>query len=49
MTIRKYFRTLKEAERYQNRLYNKWYAVRLISAPIFSESGTYVWDVGQKD
>ena len=40
-----YFSSLKEAERYQNRLYNKWDFVQLVQFPIFGESEKYVWHV----
>lgn len=44
-TISKVCRTLKQAERYQNRLYNQYESVRLVSAPRFSQGGVYVWEV----
>lgn len=44
--ITKHFDTLAQAERYQNRLYDKYDHVRLIDFPRFSESGTYIWEVG---
>lgn len=43
--ITKTFSTMKEAERFQNRLYNKYDEVRLVSFPRFSEHGQYVWRV----
>lgn len=36
-TINKQFDTLKQAERFQNRLYNRYDYVRLVSSPTFSE------------
>jgi hypothetical protein len=45
-TITKTYSTLKQAEQYQNRLYNKYAHVRLVRAPLFSEEGVYVWQVG---
>ena len=44
-TIRKTYQTLRQAESYQNRLYNRFDYVRLIKSPMFSESGVYVWAV----
>jgi hypothetical protein len=43
--ITKTYKTLKQAERYQNRLYNKYNSVQLVSFPRFSEDGEYVWEV----
>jgi hypothetical protein len=43
--IKKTYKTLKQAERYQNRLYNKYNSVQLVSFPRFSEDGEYVWEV----
>lgn len=49
--ITKYFSTMKDAERYQNRLYGRYHRVHLTSAPRFSEAGNYVWEVekGERD
>jgi hypothetical protein len=44
-TIRKYFKSIKQAEKYQNKLYNKYNYVRLIQSPIFTEDGLYEWHV----
>lgn len=44
-TIVKNYKTLKQAERYQNLLYNKHEMVRLIKWPMFSEEGQYIWEV----
>ena len=44
-TISKTFTTRKQAERYQSRLYNQYDSVTLVKAPMFSESGVYVWNV----
>ncbi len=44
-TISKYFTSIKKAESYQNRLYSKYYYVRLINSPLFTESGNYYWEV----
>ena len=44
-TITKHFKTMKQAESYQNKLYNVFPYCVLISFPIFSEEGTYTWEV----
>lgn len=44
-TISKKYNTLRQAERYQNLLYNKFDNVKLIKSPMFTEYGTYVWAV----
>lgn len=44
-TITKNFTTLKQAERFQNGLYEKYNSVQLVSFPRFEEAGTYVWHV----
>lgn len=46
-TIVKHFETIKQAEKYQNSLYNKFNSVRLFSFPSNSESGLYTWEVSQ--
>lgn len=43
--IIKNFLSLKEAERYQSRLINKWDCVKLVQFPLFGESGKYMWHV----
>jgi hypothetical protein len=43
--IKKIYKTMKQAESYQNRLYNRYESVRLVSFPRFSEDGEYVWEV----
>lgn len=43
--IRKYFKTLHDAEVYQQRLYGKYDSVQLESSPLSSEEGEYVWSV----
>ena len=45
MVIAKQIKTLKQAERYQNRLYNIYDSVKLIAWPRFSETGLYRWEV----
>ena len=45
-TITKRFQTLKQAERYQWRLYNQYRHVQLILFPVFGEEGIYAWNVG---
>jgi len=44
-TISKRFDTLKQAEGYQNKLYEQYNSVQLIQAPTFSEEGLYIWRV----
>jgi hypothetical protein len=46
-TITKHYKTLKQAERYQNLLYNKYDIVRLVRSPFFGEEGNYTWQVAQ--
>ncbi len=41
--ITKYFKSLIQAERYQNRLYNRYDSVQLVKSPRFSEDGYYSW------
>jgi hypothetical protein len=43
--IKKTYKTLAQAERYQNRLYGKYSSVQLVSFPRFSEDGQYIWEV----
>lgn len=44
-TISKQFKTLKQAEKYQNSLYTKFPYVRLVLFPIYSEEGQYTWEI----
>lgn len=44
-TISKHFASLKEAEKYQSRLINKWDYVQLVQLPLFRENGLYMWNV----
>jgi len=44
-TIAKTYSTLRQAERFQNKLYDKYDYVRLIRSPMFGEEGNYVWEV----
>lgn len=44
-TISKNYKTLKQAEKYQNWLYGRYDYVRLVSSPRWSEEGVYVWEV----
>jgi hypothetical protein len=44
-TIRKVYQKIKQAESYQNRLYNRFDHVRLVKFPRFEEAGEYVWEV----
>ena len=45
MTIPKTFKTMRQAERFQNGLYNRYESVKLIRTPLSSEDGQYVWEV----
>ena len=46
-TITRYYNTLAGAEKFQNKLYNKYKIVRLIRFPSFSEEGNYTWEVSE--
>lgn len=43
--VSKYFHTIRQAEKHQDKLYDKYNSVRLVSFPITSEAGTYIWKV----
>lgn len=43
--ITKYFPSLEKAEKFQFSLYGKYNSVKLITSPLFSEAGTYSWEV----
>lgn len=43
--INKHFETLKQAENYLSKLYNKYYHVRVIKYPLFSENGIYIFEI----
>lgn len=43
--ITKNFKTLRRAAQYQERLYEKYNFVRLVTFPRFNESGAYTWEV----
>lgn len=43
--IERFFKTIKQAEKFQNRLYSKYPYVQLVSFPRFSEEGQYIWDI----
>lgn len=45
MTVSKVCKSLAVAERFLNRLYDKYSYVRLLRSPLFSEDGLYVWEV----
>ena len=45
ITIRKTFKTMKQAENYQQKLYNKYNRVKLVTNPLYQESGLYIWVV----
>lgn len=44
-TIKKTFKTLKQAERYHNRVQNDYHYARLVRSPRFTEAGDYAWEV----
>ena len=49
MKIKKVFSSLKQAEKKQDALYNKYRSVELVKSPLlFSEAGEYVWEVSGK-
>lgn len=43
--IIKCFKTLKDAENYHEKLYNKYNKVQLVDFPRFTEAGIYTWNV----
>ena len=43
--IVKVFKSLEQAENFQDNLYNEYNSVQLVQAPLFSEDGTYIWEV----
>lgn len=46
--ISKNLKTSKQAENYQEKLYDKYYSVELIDFPRYSNSGIYTWKVSNK-
>jgi hypothetical protein len=46
-TITKHFGTIDAAEEYHESLCDEYDSVQLIRSPLFSEAGTYVWEVRQ--
>lgn len=48
MVVTRKCSSLKQAERWQMRLYNKYTTVRLFRWPAFSEDGFYSWHVSNK-
>jgi hypothetical protein len=49
MKIKKVCSSLKQAEKKQDALYNKYNSVELVKSPLlFSEAGEYVWEVSGK-
>lgn len=47
--ITKFYATLKEAERYQDRLYSQYDSVKLVQFPRFGEEGAYSWEVSNEE
>lgn len=43
--IKMYFDNIKQAEIFLNKLYNKYNFVQLVSFPMFTENGTYIFSV----
>ena len=49
MKIKKVCKTMREANRKQEALYNKYNQVELVKSPLlFAEAGEYVWEVSGK-
>ncbi|MHB9056187.1 MAG: hypothetical protein ACYC2P_08570 [Paludibacteraceae bacterium] len=44
-TISKHFETIKQAVNFRTKLYKKYDFVKITDAPLFEESGTYVFSV----
>ena len=47
MIIANKFKSMKQAERFQERLYRIYDSVKLIAFPMFSEDGMYRWEVSE--
>jgi hypothetical protein len=45
MNISRTFKTLAQAERFQDKLYEKYNSVKLVRFPMFTEEGLYIWQV----
>ena len=45
VTIVKHFKTLRKAESFHTRLYDKFENVKCVRCPAFEEDGLYVWEV----
>lgn len=45
VTIVKHFKTLRKAESFHTRLYDKFEHVVCVRAPAFEEDGLYAWEV----
>ena len=43
--VKQHFDSLKQAEKYLNKLYSKYDHVRLISSPMFTEAGVYTFEI----
>ena len=44
--IKRFFNWINDAEKFQNRLYDKYNSVKLVAFPQFDKAGFYVWEVG---
>ncbi len=47
-TVTKTLKTLRQAEKQQDKLYGKYEYVRLVKSPRFQESGVYAWQVSNE-
>jgi len=43
--IARLFGNLKQAEKFQDKLYDKYNGVSLVRSPLFAEEGIYEWEV----
>lgn len=43
--VKQHFSSLKQAEKYLNKLYSKYDHVRIISCPMFTEAGSYTFEI----
>lgn len=47
-TIVKHFDSIEAVEKFQDELYELYDYVRLVYSPLFSEDGTYTWEVKER-
>jgi hypothetical protein len=43
--VKRFFNWQQQAEKFQNRLYNKYNSVKLVGFPQIDKAGFYVWEV----